>query len=197
MSVDEHIAHGEVLRQTHQRVVHRRIAVGMITTKHIADAGGGFLKWLIGGQSVFVHGVENAAVHGLQTVPHIRQRAPDDDRHGILQIALFHFMDKLRGHNRLFREQDVLRLVVLLMCQNTSSLIRKIVFVVPSGTAATRSRVAQSQAYFLHASSRSIVQILHMSGVLLNELLARFHLFTHQERKDLIRLHRVLQLDAL
>ena len=39
VAVDERIAHGEVLRQTHQRVVDRRVAVRMIPAQHVADAG--------------------------------------------------------------------------------------------------------------------------------------------------------------
>ena len=61
--------------------------------------------------------------HGLEAVAHVRQRAADNDRHGILHVAGFHFMHQLRGHDRLIRESDVLRLVVLfMMCQGFSSL---------------------------------------------------------------------------
>ena len=74
VAVDQHVAHGEVLRQTHQRVVHRRVAVGMIPAQHVADAGGGLFERLVRGQAVLVHGVEDAAVDGLQAVAHIRQR---------------------------------------------------------------------------------------------------------------------------
>lgn len=41
VAVDEHIAHGEVLRQTHERIIDRRVAVRMIAAQHVADAGRG------------------------------------------------------------------------------------------------------------------------------------------------------------
>ena len=47
VAVDEHIAHGKILRQTHERVIDRGVAVRVIPTQHVADAGRGFLKWLV------------------------------------------------------------------------------------------------------------------------------------------------------
>ena len=41
-------------------------------------------------QTRLVHAVENAAVHRLQAVADIRQRAVDDNAHGIAQVAVFH-----------------------------------------------------------------------------------------------------------
>jgi len=35
--VDQRHAHGEILRQTHQRVIDRLIAVGMVFTDDVAD----------------------------------------------------------------------------------------------------------------------------------------------------------------
>ena len=124
VAVDEHIAHGEVLRQTHECIIDRRVAVRMIAAQHVADAGRGLFERLVGRQIILIHGIENAAVHGLEAVAHVRQRTADNDRHGILHVAGFHFMHQLRGHDRLIRESDVLRLVVLfVMCQGFSSLI--------------------------------------------------------------------------
>ena len=124
VAVDEHIAHGEVLRQTHERIIDRRVAVRMIAAQHVADAGRGLFERLVSRQIILIHGIENAAVHGLEAVAHVRQRAADNDRHGILHVAGFHFMHQLGGHDRLIRESDVLRLVVLfMMCQGFSSLI--------------------------------------------------------------------------
>ena len=72
VAVHQHIAHGEILRQTHQRVVHGGVAVGVIPAQHIAHAGGGFLEGLVAGQVILVHGVQDTPVHGLQAVPHVR-----------------------------------------------------------------------------------------------------------------------------
>lgn len=35
-------------------------------------------------QAQVMHGKENAPVHRLQAISHIRERPPDDNRHGIL-----------------------------------------------------------------------------------------------------------------
>lgn len=113
MAVDEHIAHGKVLRQTHHRVVHGRITVGMIPAEHVADAGSGFFERLIRGQIVLIHGVEDAAVHGLETVAHIRQRTPDDDGHGVLDVRGLHLMDELALNDLLVGIENVLPFIIL------------------------------------------------------------------------------------
>ena len=41
------IAHGEVLRQTHERIIDRRVAVRMIAAQHVADAGRGLFERLV------------------------------------------------------------------------------------------------------------------------------------------------------
>ena len=95
-----------------------------IASEFIAmDDAGALAEGLIGRHAQLRHGVEDAPVDGLEAVAHVRQRAADNDRHGILHVAGFHFMHQLRGHDRLIRESDVLRLVVLfVMCQGFSSL---------------------------------------------------------------------------
>ena len=57
MAVDEHIAHGEVLGQTDQGIVHRLVAVGVVVAQHIAHGGGALSEGLVVGQVVLVHGV--------------------------------------------------------------------------------------------------------------------------------------------
>ena len=114
--VDEHVAHGKVLRQTHHRVVDRCVTVRMVSAQHIADARRRFFERFVARQAVLVHGVEDAAVDGLQTVAHVRQRASHDDGHRVVDVGGLHLMYQLRLHNRLVREQDVLRLVIFLMC---------------------------------------------------------------------------------
>lgn len=42
-------------------------------------------------------------------------------------------------------------------------------------------------------SPNSNIQIYHVLGVLLNELLSGLHLFPHEDGEDFVRLHRVLQ----
>ena len=44
LPVDQRIAHGEILRQAHQRVIDRLVAMGMVFAHHIAHHVGGFLE---------------------------------------------------------------------------------------------------------------------------------------------------------
>jgi hypothetical protein len=48
----------------------------MIAAQHVADGRGALAVGLVAGEAVLVHGVEDAPVDGLQTVPHVGQGAP-------------------------------------------------------------------------------------------------------------------------
>ena len=88
----------------------------MVAAQHVADAGSGFLELLVGGKAVLVQRVEYAAVDRLESVAHVRQGAADDDRHGVVDVAVLHFADQLGFRYYLIRKQDVLRLIVSFMC---------------------------------------------------------------------------------
>ena len=90
LAVDERIAQGEVLRQADERVVDGRLAVGMEVFNDVARGGGGLRIVLVGGQAGVVHTVQDAPVHGLHAVAHIRQRAGNDDGHGIVDEGRLH-----------------------------------------------------------------------------------------------------------
>ena len=75
LAVDQRIARGEILREAHQRVVDRLVAVRVELAHHVADDLGGFLERGAGVEPQQAHRVEDAAVHRLQAVAHIRQRA--------------------------------------------------------------------------------------------------------------------------
>ena len=49
VAIHQHIAHGEVLCQTYQRVIHGGVAVGVIPAQHVAHAGSRLLKRLVRG----------------------------------------------------------------------------------------------------------------------------------------------------
>ena len=102
LAVDQRITHVEILRQAHQRVVHRRIAVRMKFAEDFADDLGALAVGLGGGQAQLVHAEKNAPMHRLQTVAHVGQRAPDDHAHGVIEVRLLHFrFDIDRSINRL------------------------------------------------------------------------------------------------
>jgi hypothetical protein len=128
VAVDKRVAHGKVLGQTHQGVVYGGVAVGMIAAQHVADGGGALAVGLVAGEAVLVHGVEDAPVDGLQTVPHVGQGAPHDDGHGVLDVAGFHFVHKLGIHYRLLGIGYVLRLVVFVFSHLSKAPLLRIDF---------------------------------------------------------------------
>ncbi len=97
LAVHQRVAQRKVLRHAHDGVVHRGVAVRMVFTDHVADDTRRLLVGLVPVVGQLVHGEQHAAVHRLQAVAHIRQRAPDDDAHGVVQIGLAHFFFKADG----------------------------------------------------------------------------------------------------
>ena len=89
LAVDQRVAQGEILREAHQRVVDRLVAMRMELAHHVADDAGAFGEALVGIEPQQPHGVQDAAVHRLQPVAHVGQRAVHDRRQRIGEIALF------------------------------------------------------------------------------------------------------------
>ena len=92
LAVHQRIAHGKILRHAHEGVVDRRIPVGVELAHHLTDNPGRLARRAVGTQSLFPHAVQNAALHGLQAVAHVGQRAAHDDRHRIVEIRFAHLV---------------------------------------------------------------------------------------------------------
>ena len=88
LPVDQRIARGEILREAHQRVVDRLVAMRMEIAHHVADDLGGLLGSGSRIEPQQPHAVKDAAMHRLQPVTRIGQRALHDGRERIGQIAL-------------------------------------------------------------------------------------------------------------
>ncbi len=88
LPVDQRIALRKVLRETHQRVVDRQLAMRVEFADHVPDHAGAFLVSGCGVKAKLVHRVHDAAVHRLEAIAHIRQGARHDRRQRIGQIAL-------------------------------------------------------------------------------------------------------------
>ena len=86
--------------------------MGMVAAQHIAHARGGFLEGLIHREAVFIHGIENPAVHRLQSVPHIRQGPAHNDAHGVFNIGFLHLGNQRGDLNLLIGIPDFLRIVL-------------------------------------------------------------------------------------
>jgi len=55
-------------------------------------------------------------VDGLQTVPDIGQGPAHNDRHGVFDVGLLHFIDQIALGDDLVRKPDVLGFVAAVMC---------------------------------------------------------------------------------
>ena len=93
LAVHERVAHRPVLSQTHHGVVDRRVAVGVELTEHVADDTRRLTRRLVRIEiQLGAHVVEDTAMHGLQTVPHIGKRTRHDDRHRIVDVRRLHLL---------------------------------------------------------------------------------------------------------
>ena len=90
LAIDQRIAQREGLRHAHQRVVDGGVAVGMVDAHGLADDLGALGVFLVVLEAHLAHGVEHAAMHGLEAVAGVGQRAPDDDRHRVVEIRAAH-----------------------------------------------------------------------------------------------------------
>ena len=78
------------LRQAHQGLVNRGIAVRVELTHHLADHALGLHVPLVGTQAHLIHLEQDAALDGLEAVARVGQRASVDDGDGILQEGATH-----------------------------------------------------------------------------------------------------------
>ena len=90
LTVDHGVAHIPRLRHTNHGKVHRRVAMGMVLTQHLADHGGRFTISGVIEHTHVVHGKKYSALHRLEAISDIGQRARHDDRHGIVDIGGLH-----------------------------------------------------------------------------------------------------------
>ena len=104
LAIDQRHAQRKVLRHAHQRIINRQVAVRMEVAHHIADHLGRLDVLLVKRQAQPVHSVEDAAMHRLQAIPDIGQRARNNHAHRVVEIRALHlFRDGDRaGIVRLF-----------------------------------------------------------------------------------------------
>jgi len=91
---------GEFLGETHQRVVDRLVAVRVILADHVADHARALLEGAVGIEPQLAHGVEQPAMHGLQAVAHVGQRAGHDRAERIGEVALAQRISELHRLDR-------------------------------------------------------------------------------------------------
>ena len=86
LSVNQCQTHRKRLRHTHHGFINRDVAVRVIFTHNIADDTRRFTIWFGAVITVFIHSVNNTAMHRFHTVTSIRQSTGYNHAHGIVQI---------------------------------------------------------------------------------------------------------------
>ena len=102
LAVHQRVAQGEVLGHAHHGVIDRGVAVGVVFTDDVADDAGALAVGPVIVVAALAHGEENAAVHRLEAVAHVRQGPADDDGQGVLQIRLADFILDVDGYGACF-----------------------------------------------------------------------------------------------
>jgi len=90
LAVDQRHAHRPRLGQPHQRVVDGRVAVRVVLAHHVADDPGTLGVAPVRPVPAVVHRVEDPRVHRLEAVPDVGQRAADNNRHRVVDVAALH-----------------------------------------------------------------------------------------------------------
>ena len=98
LPLDRRVTHREVLGEARERVVDRHVAVRVVLPHHVADDRRRLSEWTVAAQPHLVHRPEDPALHGLEPVAHVRERARDDDRHRVVEVGLPHLGLELDAH---------------------------------------------------------------------------------------------------
>jgi hypothetical protein len=84
-------------RRADERVVDRGVAVRVEVAHDVADDARALRVRAIGAQPRVEHPVQDAAVHRLQAVADVRERARHDDRHRVVEEGALHLLLDLDG----------------------------------------------------------------------------------------------------
>jgi len=88
LPVDQRIAQREILREAHERVVRRLVAVRVVFTEHVAHHARRLHRLRVGTETHFVHREQDAALHRLLAVADVRQRAALHDADRVAEVRL-------------------------------------------------------------------------------------------------------------
>ena len=95
LPVDHRGAHDPRLRQAYEGVVDRGVAVRVVLTHDVTDDARALGESAVGSVAAIEHRVEHAAVHGLEPIAYVRQRARHDDAHGVVDVGALHLVLQL------------------------------------------------------------------------------------------------------
>jgi hypothetical protein len=84
LPIDQRHAQAVRLRQTYQCVVDGGVTVRVVVAHHVAHHLGALLVLAVGQQALLPHGEQDAPLHRLEAVAHVRQRTTGDDRQRVV-----------------------------------------------------------------------------------------------------------------
>ena len=118
VSIDQRNTQVKGLREAHQGLVNRGIAVRVELTHDLADDALGLHVSLVGAQPHLIHLEQDAALHGLEAIARVGERASVDHRDGILQEGPTHLIGHVDLCDVLVLLRDVDDLVLLSHTRN-------------------------------------------------------------------------------
>ena len=95
LAVDERVALREILGEPHKGVIDRELAMRVELADDVADDAGAFLVARGGIKAQLLHRMQDSAMHRLEPVAHIGERARHDCRQRIGQVTLAERVGKI------------------------------------------------------------------------------------------------------
>jgi hypothetical protein len=71
--------------------------VGVVVLEHLADDTGAFVEGAVVDEALAEHGVEDAALDGLQAIAGVGEGARDDDGHRVFDVGRLHDVGDVGG----------------------------------------------------------------------------------------------------
>jgi hypothetical protein len=100
LTIDQRVPQRPGLRHARQGVVDCGVAVGVEILQHLPDDTGALAVPVAVAQAHLVHRVEDASLHRLHAVAHVRQSALHDDAHRVVEIRCPHLVVDINQPNR-------------------------------------------------------------------------------------------------
>ena len=92
VSLNQRIAHREVLRHTNHCAVNSRVTVRVIATEYVTNGGCRLAEGLGMYQTILVHCIKNTASTGLHAVAHVGECARHNNRHRVFDKGFFNLL---------------------------------------------------------------------------------------------------------
>ncbi len=95
----QRVPHGPRLREAHEGVVDGGVAVGVVEAHDLAHHAGALVPAAVRAVAAVPHRVQDATVDGLEPVAHVRQGAPHDDAHCVVEVGALDLHLEVDGVN--------------------------------------------------------------------------------------------------